>query len=200
MRNLKYLLIVGILVLTLAGCGGKKVDRLESDVTMDLSGRWNDTDAQQVAETLIEQNLSAGWADRFKKQTGRKPVIIVGTVQNRTYEHINTQTFVKELEQAMLNSGKIDLVASAEERMEIRAERVEMQKWASIESRKDLIRETAADFMLTGTLNSILDEEGGERVVYYQADLNLINTENNNIIWAGQERIRKYIRRPIFSF
>ena len=60
--------------------------------------------------------------------------------------------------------------------------------------------ETGADYMLKGVLNSIIDEEKGEKIVYYQADLNLINLENNSIIWAGQKKIKKYIKKPLFKF
>ncbi|MGM0441878.1 MAG: penicillin-binding protein activator LpoB [Elusimicrobiota bacterium] len=198
MKSVKY--IFAVLILLTAGCGGKKVDRIDTDVTIDLSGRWNDKDSQLVARALIEQNLSSGWAEKFKDRSGRKPVVIVGTIHNKTYEHINTQTFVKDLEQAMLNSGKVELVASADQREEVRSEREDMQEWASINTKKDIGQESGADFMLKGVLNSILDEEKGEKVVYYQADLNLINIENNNIIWSGQKKIRKYIKKPLFSF
>jgi uncharacterized protein YceK len=36
-------LAVGLL---LAGCASVKVDRLDVDETVDLSGRWNDTDSR----------------------------------------------------------------------------------------------------------------------------------------------------------
>ncbi|MFC2061341.1 penicillin-binding protein activator LpoB [Elusimicrobiota bacterium] len=192
----KYCLL---LLFVAAGCAGK-VARLESDYAVDLSGRWNDIDSQMVAQTLIEQAVSSGWYRSFKAKHSKKPAVIVGRVSNKTMEHINVQTFTKDLEKAMLNTGEIDIVASSEERKEVRKERDEMQEWASIESRKELANETGADFMLKGVLNSIIDEEGGKKVVYYQADLNLINVENNNIIWAGQKKLKKYIKKPLFKF
>ncbi|MEA3506706.1 MAG: penicillin-binding protein activator LpoB [Elusimicrobiota bacterium] len=181
-----------------SGCAGKDVVRLESDVEIDLSGRWNDTDSKLVAGQLISEMLDSRWHRQFKSSAGRSPVVIVGRVVNKTMEHIPVQPFVKDLERAMINSGLIEIVAAADERKEVRSERKEMQKWASLNSRKDLMQEKAADFMLKGVLNSIVDEEGGERVVFYQADLSLINTENNSIIWTGQKQIKKYIKRTRF--
>lgn len=195
--NLTAALILSLLFLS--GCAAK-ITRIEPDTVIDLSGRWNDTDSKLVAETLIQQCISNQWYKKFKNKTTRKPVVIIGTVHNKTLEHINVQTFIKDLERAMLNSGDIDIVASKTERAEVRDERAEMQKWASIESRKKFGKETGADFMMQGVLNSIIDEEGGKKVVFYQADVNLINIEDNSIIWAGQKKLKKYIKRPLFKF
>ena len=184
----------------MSSCAPKKVARLDSNIVIDLSGRWNDTDSRLVAEELISQTLSSSWHRDYKKRYRRNPVVIVGRVHNKTMEHINVQTFVKDIERAMLNSGVIDIVASKSEREEVREEREEMQEWASIKSVKEMFSETGADFMLKGVLNSIVDEEGGRKVVYYQADLNLINLENNNIIWAGQKKLKKFIKKPLFKF
>jgi uncharacterized protein (TIGR02722 family) len=189
-----------ILFVFLGGCAGKNISRIEPDRAIDLSGRWNDTDSGLVAKAIIQQCISNQWYRKYKAKTSKKPVIIVGRVHNKTLEHINVQTFIKDLEKAMLNSGGINIVASAEERGEVRSERTEMQKWASIETRKALGKETGADFMLKGTLNSIVDEIKGKKVVYYQVDVNLINLEDNTIIWAGQKKIKKYIKRPLFKF
>lgn len=100
----------------------------------------------------------------------------------------------------MLNSGKISIIADSSERTEIRNERSNMQKWASLKSRKRLQNETAADYMMKGIINSIIDEEGGKKIIFYQIDINLINLEDNSIIWAGQKKIKKYIKKPLFKF
>jgi len=199
-KTLKLLIIAVSAVSVLNGCTPKRITRLDTDVTIDLSGRWNDTDSRLVSEALTEQALDAGWYRHFKERKKRKPTVIVGAVNNKTYEHINVETFVKDLERAMLNSGHIDIAASKEERKEVRQERKEMRQWASIESRKEFGRETGADYMLKGVINSILDEEGGKKIVYYQIDLNLINLESNKIVWAGQKKIKKFIKRPVFKF
>ena len=191
-------IIAAILVIASGGCA-TRVARLDVGEVVDLSGRWNDTDSALVAEALIEQCLEKSWYKRFAKKESRTPVVIVGSVHNKTLEHINVQTFVKDLERAMLNSGAIELVASSSERTEVRNERKEMQRWTSLSTRKKLYSETASDFMLKGVLNAIVDEEKGKKVVFYQADLNLINTHNNSIIWAGQKKLKKFIKKPLFK-
>ena len=197
---MRFTLILSAAFLVTAGCSARDIRRLEPSESVDLSGRWNDTDSRLVSEAMIEQVFSARWHREHVERRGRKPAVIVGRVRNLTLEHINPQTFVKDLERALINSGEVVVVAAPEERREVRSEREDMQRWASLGTVKETGAETGADYMLKGVLSSILDEEGGRRVVYYQADLNLVDLKDNTIVWAGQKRIRKFIRRPLFTF
>jgi PBP1b-binding outer membrane lipoprotein LpoB len=85
-------------------------------------------------------------------------------------------------------------VASAAERGEIRTERLEQDEFASEETRKAFGREVGADFMLSGVLNSVVDQSGSKAVVFYQVNLKLINIETNQIVWNGQKQIKKYVK------
>lgn len=113
MMNKKFFMF-GIAIFTgfLMGCSTTKVERLKVEEVVDLSGRWNDTDAQMVSREMIGNCLVAAWLDSFVKQTGREPVVIVGTIENNSSEHINSAVFIKSLERDMINSGKVKFVAS----------------------------------------------------------------------------------------
>jgi hypothetical protein len=50
-----------------------------------------------------------------------------------------------------------------------------------------------ADFMLKGTINSIIDAEGKEAVKFYQVDLTLISLADNSKVWVGQKKIKKFV-------
>lgn len=185
-------------VLLLAGCA-TKVTRIEPDEVRDLSGRWNDSDSRLVAEAMIADCLNHPWLDDFTRRSGRKPDLIVGQVRNRSSEHISSETFTKELERAVLNSGKAQFVASAAEREGVRDERREQDLNAAPETRKPQGMEAGADFMLIGTLNSILDREGKEAIVFYQVDLELIDMTSNRKVWIGEKKIKKYVERARYK-
>ena len=192
---MKKILIAMLLLPLLFACG-TKVERMDVDVTKDLSGRWNDTDSRLVAETMIQECLNGAWYAKAVKETrGKEPVVIVGTVVNDTMEHINTGAFVEELQRALINSGKIEFVASSSERGEIRQERLEQDEYASEATRKAFGQEVGADYMLSGVLSSIVDQEGRKSVVFYQVNLKLINIETNKILWNGQKQIKKYVAK-----
>ena len=167
---------VSILILLLSGffilsCGGSKrmVKRVGVDQQMDISGRWNDSDASMVATAMIKNVLSAGWLENFKEENDRKPVVIVGKIRNKTSEHLNTGIFIKDIEKEMVNSGRVKFVASKKQREEIRDERMDQQSFASMESAKELASETGADFILQGEISSVIDSFEGKKIILYNS-------------------------------
>ncbi len=186
-------LLVGLLVLPFLFACATKVRRIDSAEVKDVSGRWNDTDSQAVATEMINDCLNSGWYAKTVAKLGKEPVVIVGTVKNESMEHLNTATFVEEMQRALINSGKVDFVASRDERGELRQERLEQDEFASEETRKAFGREVGADFMLSGVLNSIIDSQSNKAVVFYQVNMKLINIETNQIVWNGEKKIKKYI-------
>ncbi|HKK27227.1 MAG TPA: penicillin-binding protein activator LpoB [Gemmatimonadota bacterium] len=187
--------------LLLAACAPKHVSRIDPNSVTDLSGRWNDTDSRLVAGALIEQSLGGGWAERYSgSHGGQPPTVIVGRFRNDSYEHIPVATFVNDLERAFVSSGQVQVVASPEEREEVRTEREDQQEHAREDTRARLAQELGADYVLQGQIQSIEDEEGGEKIVYYQVDATLIDLESNVKVWTGQHRIKKYIERRRFGF
>ena len=195
-RYLWGILIVALLAAT--GCSRKVVARLDSDSVTDLSGRWNDTDSRLVSEEMTRDCLTSPWKHDWQARSA-KPTVIVGQIRNKSSEHIAVGTFIGDIERAFINSGEVRSVASAEEREEVRAERADQQQNASEETVKQWGREHGADYMLSGTINSITDQEEGEKIVFYQIDLTLIDLEENTKVWQGQKKIKKYIGRGKFK-
>jgi hypothetical protein len=193
------------LVLALAsagfGCASRTVvTRTDPGEQIDLSGRWNDTDSQQMAAALVA-DLFAGpaWVERHIEATGGRPAVIVGQMRNNTPEHIPMKTLVADLEASLINSGRATVVASAEEREGVRDERADQQQFASPESAKAWGRERGADYMLLGELSAIFDQEQGEEVKYYQLDAYLVNLEDNTKVWTGGDRIKKFVARHAYK-
>ena len=195
-RRAVLAMTLALTAVSLAGCY-KQVSRIDPSSVTDLSGRWNDTDSRLVANELITQSLGAPWVARHTQMNGgESPAVIVGTFRNRTMEHIATNTFIADLERALINSGAVTMVASPQERSEIRDERADQQENARASSRARMAQELGADYMLQGEVTAIQDEEGREKVVFYQIDATLTDLESNVRVWAGQHKIKKYIERP----
>ncbi len=193
-NNLFNLFVVSFLIFSLVGCA-KKVRRVEPDEVIDLSGSWNDTDSRLVSEEMTRDCLNHPWIILYTTKYGEPPVVIVGGIRNKSHEHIATGTFIKDIERVFVNSGKVQVIAGASERLEVRAEREEQQEWASEETAKMMREETGADYMMIGSIDSIVDQEGKQKVVYYQVNLELIDLETNLKVWIGQKEIKKLIER-----
>ena len=187
-----------VLPLLLAGCS-TKVSRVQSDSTIDLSGRWNDADSRLVAEQMVGDCLGQKWLYKWDSQN-KRPIVIIGTITNKSHEHISTEAFSKDIERALLNSGKVNFVASKAEREEMREEKADQQENASAQTAKSLHEETGADLMMKGTLNSIVDQEGSDAVVYYQVNMELIELESNMKVWIGEKKIKKFVERTKTRF
>jgi hypothetical protein len=166
----------------------------------DLSGAWNDTDSQMVAAEMMQDVLSRPWISEFNGDKNRRPAVIVGEVRNLSDEHINVSTFVQELQRNLINSGKVVFVASSTERKGIRGERADQDVNASESTRKAMGKEMGADFMLSGTINTIVDASGRDQLRYYQVNLTLISLENNEIVWNGEKKIKKMVSRRELRF
>ncbi|MEX2641636.1 MAG: penicillin-binding protein activator LpoB [Balneolales bacterium] len=184
--------------LCLTACGpSQKVSRVDAGEVTDLSGRWNDTDARLVSSEMIGDAHAAAWIERFVTSNDRPPVVIVGTVRNESMEHIDTEVFTLALERNLINTGRVDFVADSRSREALRAERMDQQSYSTPETAAALARETGADFMLMGSINSIYDENlrGNERAVYYTINLEMVNLESNQKVWIGNKEIKKFIER-----
>ncbi|MBL8039024.1 MAG: penicillin-binding protein activator LpoB [Nitrospira sp.] len=189
------------LTVALSGCGHEtKVTRVDAGVVTDLSGRWNDTDSRMVAEAMVKDALQYPWLGNFEKAQQRQPVVVVGTVLNSSHEHISVQTFITDLERELTNSQKVTFVAGKGERDEVRTERKEQAIYAREETQKAPGKETGADFMMKGTIATILDEADGAKAVFYQVDLQMIDLESNAKVWYGQKKIKKVVekKRTVF--
>ena len=181
----------------LAACGGgkRKVARVSSDTQTDLSGNWNDTDAKLTSEKLMTDAFSSAWIAEFQKAQGRKPAMRVHGIINKTDEHIDAQVFVKNIERAMVNSGKVKVVAQGGNELgSVNAEqdygaggRVSDQSAASIG------QQTGADFVLVGRMASIVDQVEGEKAKFYKITFELINSNSAEKVWIGDHEIKKVI-------
>lgn len=194
MRNYKTLLTIAVFAMSLMACKStKEVTRVEEDSVIDLSGRWNDTDSRLVADEMVSDMLARPWLEEFEKGMGRRPVVIVGLVKNKSHEHIATDTYIKDIEKSILNSGKVRLVQAGEAREELRKERADQNEFASAATAAKWGKELGADFMLQGLVNSIVDSNGKQKLVYYQTDLELVNLETNEKVWIGDKKIKKVV-------
>lgn len=185
--------IYSLTLILLTACA-PQISRIDPGATMDLSGRWNDSDSRAVAEQMISQLTNSQRFKDYAAQKGSTPTIIVGLVRNKTSEHIDANTYIKKLEAAIFNSGMANIVESDEFRDKLRVERAQQQDFADPSTVAAWGKETGADLMLFGEMSSVTDVYHNQRVVNYITTLFLTDMETNQRVWYGQQEIKKYIR------
>jgi len=195
MKKLVWAVIAAVMVSTITSSCARKVTRIDPGEQVDLSGRWNNTDSRLVAEEMIQDILKNKWVgNHLEAHNGERPVVIVGFVTNKSHEHIDAETFVKDVEQSFITSGKVRLVQGGKKREELRAEKADQQSNASVSSMKKFGLEQGADYILQGSINSIVDSQKRKKVVYYQINLELTDIESNEVVWIGDKKIAKYVK------
>jgi len=194
LKRLMSAALIAVSTVAFFSCA-RQVTRVSPEEAIDISGNWNNTDSRMVADEMTKTILGSAWlSDHLEKQAGKKPTVIVGMMQNKSHEHIDAETFVKDVERAFIQSQRVRLVQGGKKREELRAEKGDQQDNATISTMKKFGLENGADYILQGSINSIVDSHKRQKVVYYQVDLELTDIQSNEVVWIGDKKIAKYVK------
>ena len=194
MKSLFKTALIATMTILMTACATRTVTRIDPNTVTDLSGRWNDTDSKLVAQAMIQDVLQRPWRTNFTEKKGKKPTIIVGIITNRSNEHIEAETFIKDIQMEFINSGTVRVVQNSVLREAIRKERGDQQQFASPETQKKFGKELGADYMMFGYINSTEDAYGKNKVTNYKVNLELADMETNELVWIGNKEIKKAIK------
>ena len=207
MKNTYFAVVCMLLAILFSACASSPgVQRVDANTLIDLSGRWNDADLRQVSKTLIEDCLSSPRVTQFiqqfsKSNNGRLPACLVGAFKNDSSEHIDTSLVARNMEIAIVNSGKMDFVAGGDTLNAIRSERQGQLEYASEETAVSIANETGAVLLLTGSVKSIVDRSGNTTVRSYFVSAELTNVESRTRLWMGSnDEIKKVITQSKVRF
>jgi len=196
----RYLLCSMILVLSvmfLVSCSTTtKVKRVDSSEVVDVTGTWNDTDVSIVCNSLIKECLESPRLEAFAKNNNRLPVVTVGQFKNMSSEHLDTSIITSKMRTAMINSGKVDFIADRNAKKDTRAEIADQMQYAKEDQQKAIAQEDAADFMIQGSVKSIVQESGKKQLRVYYVDAELVDIESGRIVWTGENsEIKKVVKK-----
>jgi hypothetical protein len=184
-------LVLGILIVVALTACSTQGTRGSLEAPSALSGHWNDTNSRLTAEAMVKEALDSPWPQRYAQLAGRKPTVMVGPVLNRTDEYLNTQSFVKDLERALMQSKQVQFVTDTGQRQEARQERLAPAPNTPADAGKPPGQESGADFILQGTINTLVDERDGSKLLFYQVDLEILDIAGNVKVWQGQTKLKK---------
>lgn len=182
------------LMVGLSHCGPQAFTKGDYDDTSKqnlLNDSWSETDMQVVVKSLVDSMVVHPSIANAKVP----PLVMVTNLQNKTSEHIDTQSIMDMVRVELTNSGKINFV-DKEARDDIKGEYdYQNSGMVSGESKKGPGGQIGADFIVNGRLDSIVQEVGKDKTVYYKITLNLTNLKTSVITWTGQKEIRKAFKK-----
>lgn len=184
-------------VVLCAGCATSPpvVRRVNANTATDLSGSWNDTDARLTSESLIRDCFAAAWMGDFQRQHKRLPTLRVASITNKTDEHIDAEIFIKNIEAAVIHSGRARVLAqagletSAIDTEQARAASGRQAAGTQVQSGQEL----GADYVVAVRISSIIDEVVGRKTKFYKINVELISPTSGEKNWIGDYEIKKLI-------
>jgi uncharacterized protein (TIGR02722 family) len=196
----KYSLLVvyvcaGILLFLQTACGPKAFvkGQYDEDVNREnlMNDLWSETDMQETVRALVASMMAHPSLAHAKVP----PTVLITNLQNKTSEHIDTQSVMDMVRVELMKSGKLRFI-DKEAREDIDQEySYQNSGRVSNESKKGPGGQVGADFIVNGRLDSIVQEVGKDKTVYYKITLNLTNLKSSVIEWSDNKQIRKIYRK-----
>ena len=183
------------IALTLTACGPRQFVKGEYDDNLDkanlLTDKWSESDMQRSVKDLVASAIAHPAIANAK----RPPIVMVTRLQNKTSEHIDTQSITDMFQVELMRSGKVTFVDKAAR--EDMAEEYDYQGAGNVsrETQKQKGGQIGADFIMNGRLDSIVQEVGKDETIYYKLTMNMTNLKTGLIQWTDHKEMRKLFKK-----
>ena len=176
------------------GCGPQvftKGDYENTEKENLLNDQWSETDMQKTVHDMVASLVAHPVIANAKTP----PVVIVTQLQNKTSEHIDTQSVMDMVRVELTKTGKVSFI-DKEAREDISNEyNYQNSGMVNDATKKGPGGQIGADFVVNGRLDSIVQEVGKDKTVYYKVTLNMTNIKTSVISWTDQKQIRKAYKK-----
>jgi uncharacterized protein (TIGR02722 family) len=190
-------LSLALCLIAFAACGPKafvKGEYDDVDRANNLNDQWSETDMKKSVADLVTSMVTSPVISSAKKP----PLVMVTKLQNKTDEHIDTQSIMDMVRVELMKRGRVAFV-DKEAREDISDEyNYQNSGMVSEETKKGPGGQSGADYIVNGRLDSIVQEVGNAKTVYYKLTLNLTNLKSSVIEWSDNKELRKaYKKRSV---
>lgn len=164
-----------------------------------LNTDFGSTDLQMIAEKMVD-DLLASPAMAEIAPSGKRPILFVDTIKNKTLEHIDTESITDTISTKLLNSGRFRFVDRT--KVDAIAKEVDFQKNSGFVDESKSVqmgRQLGAQLMLYGNFTSIQKTAGSTRDVYYKFTMKLTNIESGLVEFQSEKEIRKTKKKSLLG-
>lgn len=201
MKRKSILTLIVLSILLVSCVSNKPVARISAEKQKDLSGKWNDNDIRIVCDSIIDECINSSYIKRFTKKKNRFPYVKLGTILNLSDEYIDTSIIANKFRNAIINSGEMKFVASDSEVESLRDEQLSQADHAKFGTEAQFGNEQAADFMLQGTIKTVIDQNQNVTQKTYYIDVQLYDIESTEVVWTTENsEIVKVLNKKKIKF
>ena len=185
------------LVLALTACGPRAFIKGDYDKDPEsenlLTDQWSETDMQVAVHDLVNSMVNTTRA--YGNVNNRRiPIVMVTNLQNQTSEHINTESIMDMVRVEITKNGQVQFV-DKQARGDIKEEYEYQEGMVTEETKSKKGSQIGADYILNGRLDSIVQEAGSKKTVYYKLTMNLTDLKSGLIAWTDQKQLRKLYKK-----
>lgn len=181
----KVLVAMLVSLVAISSIFAAKPKRVTADKT-DLTGYWSAADVQIVCDDIIEQIVSSDLVSMFEAEKGRAPFVTIGEIKNKSSESsatLKTDILKQKLRPSIVKSRVLKFVASdASTKAAMEKTILEQQDHAKEGDAKELDQRTAADWMLVGVVDTMVQEDKKNMTRAYYVTIELYDVETMELI------------------
>lgn len=193
MKNiiLKPLLISTSLLLGACASGpryGGNVTYVDPKTIEQTANQFSQSDISRAAEFMIVRLIQSPVIANSKEVVR----IQVTGVKNLTAEYINTSNITAQIENKLIESGKVRFAGSPGD-LQTATDLVRMQSQSGLYKSKNAAKVgnmVPAKYRLDGELTS-MTQRGATKSISYNFNLSLIDLDANEKVWGSTQEIRK---------
>ncbi|MBK9293859.1 MAG: penicillin-binding protein activator LpoB [Oligoflexia bacterium] len=200
MKNFLLLISLVFTASALTSCGPTAFTKGDYDNPENenlLNDLWSETDMQNMVKKLVASLNQSRPITKAQKP----PVVMVTKLENKTEEHIDTQSIMDMVKVELGRSGNVQFVDK-----EARGDVADEYDYQSDEkgmmdksTAKKKGKQIGADYILNGRLDQIVQSVGKNKTVYYKLTLYLTNLSSNISEWQDYDQIRKVFKKRHIS-
>lgn len=164
-----------VIGLFLAGCAAQQPRRIVSGGNEAFTTMGMDLqDFKNAASQLTQAMLNNAQVAKFEQTNGRLPVVNVGTIVNKTDLAIDLAQIAGRINEDLLNSGLVEIVAND-------AGAIAANQEDAFMSDTKVNSADRADFYMEGTINLLTASFDGQREKTYTFQIRLNNRQRRTI-------------------
>lgn len=181
--------------LLVSSCGPRAFVKGDYDENVEstnlLNDQWSETDMQKAVKDLV----ASATASKVVATAKNPPIVMVTRLENKSSEHIDTQSITDMVTVELSKTGKVQFVDKAA-RGDVSDEYdYQNSGMVSQQTKKGKGKQVGADLILNGRIDSIVQEVGKEKSIYYKITMNMTDLSTNLIVWTDQKQIRKLYKK-----
>ncbi|MEI8245256.1 MAG: penicillin-binding protein activator LpoB [Lentisphaerota bacterium] len=182
------------LLAVLTSCSSPTVKYGDATSAKPISTDFGSNDLQQTVNTMVNSMLVFPPIVELTKT--RRPIIEVAKVNNKTMQHIDTQSITDSIRTRLLRSGKFRFTDRSTDSQTI--EEVKAQQESGLNDQNSATQfgqQYSAEFLLVSNLSEIKQKNEDVVDVYYKVTMSLKNLKTGILEWSDEQEIRKVLER-----